>query len=143
MKSSFGRMVEFLLVLQNSVKKFLRSPKFGLSTVLATLAISLTFFLSAVAVADHDVMIEKTSLACDGPDAVIVGAHADDPNGNSNSGASFVVFGKASSTPVELSVIEAGRTQVTIGKQFSFDKIVEAHQCLEDNQACGKIVVLT
>lgn len=39
--------------------------------------------------------------------------------------------------------IEAGRTQVTIGKQFSFDKMVEAHQCMEDNQAGGKIVVLT
>ncbi len=39
--------------------------------------------------------------------------------------------------------IEAGRTQVTIGKEFSLDEIVEAHHCMENNQAGGKIVVLT
>ncbi len=43
----------------------------------------------------------------DGLDDLIVGAHRDDPNG-SGSGASFVVFGKADGTAVELSDIEAG-----------------------------------
>jgi hypothetical protein len=45
----------------------------------------------------------------DGLDDLIVGAHSDDPNGNS-SGASFVVFGKAdgTATAVELSDIESG-----------------------------------
>ena len=43
----------------------------------------------------------------DGLDDLIIGAHLDDPNG-SNSGASFVVFGKANGTAVELSAVEAG-----------------------------------
>jgi len=43
----------------------------------------------------------------DGLADLIVGAYADDPNGNS-SGASFVVFGKTDSTAVELSAIETG-----------------------------------
>ncbi|MEZ0468063.1 VCBS domain-containing protein, partial [Phaeobacter sp. SYSU ZJ3003] len=43
----------------------------------------------------------------DGFDDVIVGVLSDDPNG-SNSGASFVVFGKPDETAVELSDIEAG-----------------------------------
>ena len=41
----------------------------------------------------------------DGLDDLIVGAYFDDPNG-SNSGASFVVFGKSDGTPVELSAVE-------------------------------------
>ncbi|SEO33740.1 FG-GAP repeat-containing protein, partial [Pseudorhodobacter antarcticus] len=43
----------------------------------------------------------------DGFDDLIVGAKLDDPNG-SNSGASFVVFGKTDGTAVQLSAIEAG-----------------------------------
>ena len=43
----------------------------------------------------------------DGLDDLIVGALRDDPNG-SNSGASFVVFGKTNGTAVELSDIENG-----------------------------------
>ncbi len=43
----------------------------------------------------------------DGLDDLIVGARWDDPNGD-RSGASFVVFGKADGTAVELSDIEAG-----------------------------------
>ena len=48
-------------------------------------------------------------------------------------------------TPLQsfIEEIEAGQTQVKIGKQFSLDEIVEAHQCMEDNKAGGKIVVLT
>ncbi len=48
-------------------------------------------------------------------------------------------------TPLQsfIKEIEAGRTQVTIGKEFSLDEIVEAHHCMENNQAGGKIVVLT
>ena len=43
----------------------------------------------------------------DGLDDIIVGANYDDPNGG-QSGASFVVFGKATTTTVELSDIELG-----------------------------------
>ena len=43
----------------------------------------------------------------DGFDDLIVGANRDDPNG-SDSGASFVVFGKADGTAVELSDVETG-----------------------------------
>ncbi len=43
----------------------------------------------------------------DGFDDLIVGARFDDPNG-SNSGSSFVVFGKTDGTKVELSAVEAG-----------------------------------
>jgi hypothetical protein len=43
----------------------------------------------------------------DGLDDLIVGAYADDPHGT-NSGASFVVFGRSSGSAVELSQIEAG-----------------------------------
>jgi Ca2+-binding RTX toxin-like protein len=44
----------------------------------------------------------------DGLADLIVGARGDSPNGNSNSGASFVVFGKATTTTVQLSDVEAG-----------------------------------
>jgi hypothetical protein len=43
----------------------------------------------------------------DGLADVIVGARNDDPNGNSSSGASFVVFGKTDGSAVELSAVEA------------------------------------
>ncbi|HCY99836.1 MAG TPA: hypothetical protein DHV56_07580, partial [Rhodobacter sp.] len=43
----------------------------------------------------------------DGFDDLIVGAWLDDPNGT-DSGASFVVFGKTDSTAIELSAVEAG-----------------------------------
>jgi hypothetical protein len=43
----------------------------------------------------------------DGLADLIVGAHFDDPNA-SKAGASFVVFGKATTTVVELSDVEAG-----------------------------------
>lgn len=39
--------------------------------------------------------------------------------------------------------IEAGKLRVPIGKTFQLDQIVEAHQCMDDNAAGGKIVVLT
>ena len=39
--------------------------------------------------------------------------------------------------------IEDGRTAVRIGKVFPLDEIVEAHRCMEENRAQGKIVVLT
>jgi hypothetical protein len=44
----------------------------------------------------------------DGLADVIVGAFRDDPNFKSNSGASFVVFGKSTTTKIELSDVEAG-----------------------------------
>lgn len=38
--------------------------------------------------------------------------------------------------------VEAGTLRVQIGKVFRLDDIAEAHRCMEDNQAGGKIVVL-
>jgi len=38
--------------------------------------------------------------------------------------------------------IAAGRLHVQIGRTFRLDQIVEAHNCMEENQAGGKIVVL-
>jgi NADPH:quinone reductase-like Zn-dependent oxidoreductase len=39
--------------------------------------------------------------------------------------------------------IAEGRLSVQIGKTFRLDEIVEAHRCMEENKAGGKIVVLT
>jgi len=39
--------------------------------------------------------------------------------------------------------IAAGTLHVQIGKTFHLDEIVEAHHCMEENKAGGKIVVLT
>ncbi|MBV8870395.1 MAG: zinc-binding dehydrogenase [Acetobacteraceae bacterium] len=39
--------------------------------------------------------------------------------------------------------IAAGRLRVQVGKTFRLDEIVEAHRCMDDNKAGGKIVVLT
>jgi NADPH:quinone reductase-like Zn-dependent oxidoreductase len=39
--------------------------------------------------------------------------------------------------------IAAGTLQVQIGKTFHLGEIVEAHRCMEENKAGGKIVVLT
>jgi len=39
--------------------------------------------------------------------------------------------------------IAAGSLHVQIGRIFSLDEIVEAHRCMEENKAGGKIVVLT
>ena len=36
----------------------------------------------------------------------------------------------------------AGMLQVQIGRVFKLDDIVEAHRCMEENKAGGKIVVL-
>jgi NADPH:quinone reductase-like Zn-dependent oxidoreductase len=36
-----------------------------------------------------------------------------------------------------------GTLTIPIGMRFKLDQIVEAHQCMEDNKAQGKIVVLT
>jgi NADPH:quinone reductase-like Zn-dependent oxidoreductase len=48
-------------------------------------------------------------------------------------------------TPLQdlASQIEAGTLTVQIGKVFRLDEIVEAHRCMEENKAGGKIVVLT
>lgn len=49
------------------------------------------------------------------------------------------------STPLQtvINEIEAGRMSVRIGREFNIDDIVEAHRVMENNQAGGKIVVLT
>jgi NADPH:quinone reductase-like Zn-dependent oxidoreductase len=39
--------------------------------------------------------------------------------------------------------IEAGAFKVHVGKVFHLDQIAEAHRCMEENSAGGKIVVLT
>jgi NADPH:quinone reductase-like Zn-dependent oxidoreductase len=39
--------------------------------------------------------------------------------------------------------VAAGALHVQIGRVFHLDEIVEAHRCMEDNKAGGKIVVLT
>jgi NADPH:quinone reductase-like Zn-dependent oxidoreductase len=39
--------------------------------------------------------------------------------------------------------IASGALAVQIGKTFRLDEIVEAHRCMEENRAAGKIVVLT
>jgi len=48
-------------------------------------------------------------------------------------------------TPLQelIQAIEDGRTAVRIGKVFQLDEIVEAHRCMEENRAEGKLVVLT
>ncbi|MBV8506888.1 MAG: zinc-binding dehydrogenase [Alphaproteobacteria bacterium] len=39
--------------------------------------------------------------------------------------------------------VAAGTLQVQVGRVFKLDDIVEAHRCMEENRAGGKIVVLT
>ena len=39
--------------------------------------------------------------------------------------------------------IAAGKLHVQVGKVFKLEDIVEAHRCMDDNTAGGKIVVLT
>jgi NADPH:quinone reductase-like Zn-dependent oxidoreductase len=48
-------------------------------------------------------------------------------------------------TPLEELVeqIGAGKLPVQIGRTFQLDEIAEAHRCMEENKAGGKIVVLT
>jgi len=48
-------------------------------------------------------------------------------------------------TPLQAVVneVEAGRMTLRIGRVFQLDDIVEAHRCMEENAAGGKIVVLT
>ena len=48
-------------------------------------------------------------------------------------------------TPLQTVVneIEAGRMTPRIGRLFRLDNIVQAHRCMENNTAGGKIVVLT
>jgi NADPH:quinone reductase-like Zn-dependent oxidoreductase len=38
--------------------------------------------------------------------------------------------------------IAAGTLHVQVGRTFHLDEIVEAHRCMEENKAGGKIVVL-
>jgi NADPH:quinone reductase-like Zn-dependent oxidoreductase len=48
-------------------------------------------------------------------------------------------------TPLEelIEKISAGTLKVQVGKIFHLDEIAEAHRCMEENKAGGKIVVLT
>jgi NADPH:quinone reductase-like Zn-dependent oxidoreductase len=49
------------------------------------------------------------------------------------------------STPLDELVeqIEAGKLQANVGRVFHLEEIAEAHRCMEENKAGGKIVVLT
>ncbi|EEA24095.1 hypothetical protein TMatcc_007169 [Talaromyces marneffei ATCC 18224] len=49
------------------------------------------------------------------------------------------------STPLNdiVQQVEAGTFKIKVGKVFHMDQIAEAHQCMDDNAAEGKIVVLT
>ncbi|WP_109481028.1 zinc-binding alcohol dehydrogenase family protein [Paraburkholderia sp. C35] len=40
-------------------------------------------------------------------------------------------------------LIERGQLRINVGRVFRLDQIVEAHQCMENNEANGKIVILT
>ncbi len=57
----------------------------------------------------------------DGLDDVIVGAPRADPGGNSDAGESYVVFGKADGTPVDLADIAAGNGGFVINGSDSHD----------------------
>ena len=48
-------------------------------------------------------------------------------------------------TPLEelIEQIAAGTLHVNVGRVFQLDEIAEAHRCMEENKAAGKIVVLT
>lgn len=48
-------------------------------------------------------------------------------------------------TPLQelIEQVEAGTLQITVGKVFKLEQIVEAHRTMEENTAGGKIVVLT
>lgn len=48
-------------------------------------------------------------------------------------------------TPLEelAQQIAAGKLHVQVGKVFKLDDIVEAHRCMDNNTAGGKIAVLT
>jgi NADPH:quinone reductase-like Zn-dependent oxidoreductase len=39
--------------------------------------------------------------------------------------------------------VAVGTLRVEVGRVFKLDDIVEAHRCMEENKAGGKIVVLT
>jgi NADPH:quinone reductase-like Zn-dependent oxidoreductase len=48
-------------------------------------------------------------------------------------------------TPLEslIEQVASGKLQIQVGRTFRLDQIVEAHRCIEENRAGGKIVVLT
>lgn len=64
-------------------------------------------------------------------------------------GSKLTVYGgmipEFMSTPLNdlIQQVENGSLKVKIGKTFHIDQIVEAHRCMEDSAAEGKIVVLT
>jgi len=39
--------------------------------------------------------------------------------------------------------IAAGELRIQVGRVFTLDRIAEAHRCMEENAAGGKIVVMT
>ena len=48
-------------------------------------------------------------------------------------------------TPIQelIEQITVGTLKVQVGKIFHLDQIVEAHRCMEENNAGGKIVIVT
>ena len=71
------------------------------------------------------------------------------PMGAIPTGVSLTTYAGGSddfvNTPLQSVVreVEAGHITPRIGRVFQLDDIVEAHRCMEDNAAGGKIVVLT
>lgn len=39
--------------------------------------------------------------------------------------------------------VESGRMRIKLGPIFTLDQIAEAHRCMEENQALGKLVIVT
>ena len=71
----------------------------------------------------------------DGLDDLIIGAHRDSPNGN-ESGASFVVFGKANGQPVELSAVEVNGAH---GLGFVINGVTTADNSGQSVSAAGDV----
>jgi NADPH:quinone reductase-like Zn-dependent oxidoreductase len=71
------------------------------------------------------------------------------PNGGDSYGGCLTTYAGESDdfmrTPLDelIEQISAGTLKVQVGKIFHLGEIVEAHRCMEENRAGGKIVVLT
>jgi NADPH:quinone reductase-like Zn-dependent oxidoreductase len=48
-------------------------------------------------------------------------------------------------TPLEELVekVASGQVPIQVGKMFRLEQVAEAHRCMEENKAGGKIVILT
>jgi hypothetical protein len=82
----------------------------------------------------------------DGLADLIVGAWSADPGGHANAGESYVVFGKADTTPVNLSLVAAG-TDLDGSGDVGFDNLLTIlsawgacpPECPQDLDANGNV----